>query len=154
MRPACTILLLALLGGCGHTGPWTVLERSQADKLRKPCSREFPQNLVGYWVPSNGDLAEVEAALDPLLKVEFQRRPWMTSQGPYLRQYGGFERSGHRVIYVNAVADAASDWRTRAVNICDGGAISFGAVYDLATHRYDWFQTNGPYNGRRLPASR
>jgi hypothetical protein len=154
MRCIWTILILAALGGCSHMGPWTVLEGPQAEKLREPCSREFPEGLTGRWTPTAKDVAEPEAALTELINAEFRKRPWMSSQGPYLRQYAGFERGGRKVVYVNAVADANDSWRTKAVDICDGGAIAFGAVFDPMAHRFDWFQTNGPYDGKGLPASR
>jgi len=80
MRPAWTIFILALVGACGHKGPWTVLERPQADKLREPFSREFPEDLTGYWTPTDRDIAEAEGSLDELMKAEFQRRRWMTSE--------------------------------------------------------------------------
>lgn len=150
MRRTWTILILVVVGGCGHQGPWTVLEGPQAEMLRQPCSREFPEDLTGHWTPTDRDVAEPEVAFAELVKEEFQKRPWMTSQAPYLRQYAGFERGGRKVIYVNATADAGGSWRTDAVNICDGGAMTFGAVFDPLKHRFDWFQTNGPYNGKRL----
>ena len=79
----------------------------------------------------------------------------MPLKAPYLRQYAGFERAGRRVIYVNAVADwDEAKWRTQVVDICDGGELAFGAVFDSTKRRFDWFQTNGPYNGKRLPPSR
>ena len=115
-------------------------------------------------MPTDRDIADTEGALVALVKEEFERRPWMTSQTPYFRQYAGFERGPRKVIYLNAIADSTANvltiddtrtqWRTEAVNICDGGAVTFGAVYDTATRRFDWFQTNGPYNGKILPASR
>ena len=78
----------------------------------------------------------------------------MEPQGHYFRQYAGFERRGHRVIYLNAVAEGTDSWHGKVIDVCDGGAVAFGAVFDLNTHRFDWFQTNGPYEGRQLRASR
>jgi hypothetical protein len=144
----------AILAGCSQPRSWTVLEGAQAESLRRPCSREFPDGLAGQWTPGARDVAEAESALGGLMKDEFQKRPWMTPQSHYLRQYAGFERRGQRVIYVNAVADAKDTWRKKILDICDGGAIAFGAVFDLSAHRFDWFQTNGPYDGRKLPPSR
>jgi hypothetical protein len=140
--------------GAAPARSWTVLEGGAAERLREPCSREFPEGLTGHWTPGARDVAEAEAALDGLMTEEFQKRPWMKPQGDYLRQYGGFERRGQRVIYVNAAANGTDTWRSAAIDVCDGGAMSFGAVFDLTTHRFDWFQTNGPYNGRNLPPSR
>jgi hypothetical protein len=169
MKATWMLLMFAATTACGHreqagqgrgagTRPvdqrsWTVFPGTQTDKLRKLCSRAFPEGLTGHWTPSDQEVAEPEAALSALLSEEFQKRPWMTRQPQYVRQYAGFERAGQRVIYVNAFA-GLGPVAQEALDICDGGAIAFGAVFDLAKHRYDWFQTNGPYNGKLLPAQR
>jgi hypothetical protein len=63
----------------------------------------------------------------------------------YRRQYAGFWRDGVRVLYINAVApDAAGDeWRTKAVMICDGGKVTYGALFDLWRQTFDFFSFNG-----------
>jgi hypothetical protein len=74
------------------------------------------------------------------------------SPGDYYRQYAGFVIGGRRVIYVNGVADSAVrstnpnqpfDWRTQAVQICDGGTVTFGVEYDPQTRQFSNFAFNG-----------
>jgi hypothetical protein len=70
----------------------------------------------------------------------------------YHRQYAGFLREGRRVIYVNAVGheigeelsgSLLGELDTRARVICDGGEITFGAVFDPQSGRFDSFAFNG-----------
>ena len=61
--------------------------------------------------------------------------------------------AGRRVIYVNGVSESAVerepdpahpfDWRTQAIGICDGGAITFGVEYDVTTKQFSNFAFNG-----------
>ena len=53
-------------------------------------------------------------------------------------------------MYVNAVpVDATeSDWRNRAVKMCDGGILSFGAVFDVDLGGFDSFYFNAALSGR------
>jgi len=41
--------------------------------------------------------------------------------------------------------DSNSDWRTQAVQICDGGPITFGVEYDPGSGQFSNFAFNGPY---------
>ena len=147
MRHSWPVLLVLALDGCTSNRPWTVLPESQTAELRTPCSRAFPEGLAGYWSPKDADIAEVEQKIDAFVTKELRDRGEEGPPPTYRRQYVGFERAGRQVIYVNGHGDWSDSWRTKAVNICDGGVIAFGAVYDLGVHRFDWFQFNGPFNG-------
>lgn len=80
----------------------------------------------------------------------------------YKRQYGGLILNGRRIIYVNGlhgsdgppvseqvqlgaetVTLSVPDWHISALMICDGGPITFGVEYDVATRRFSNFQFNG-----------
>lgn len=142
----------ALGSGCRRDREWTVLSSADVDVLRRPCSRDFPEGLTGYWAPTARDLDGPERLLGGVVQRELERVGPGRGPAPeaYHRQYVGFERGGRRVIYLNAVAkDRVSDepllpWSSRAVMMCDGGVSSFGAVYDPSSDRFDWFQFNGP----------
>jgi hypothetical protein len=71
------------------------------------------------------------------------------SPGAWIAQYGGFFRKGHKVVYVNAVGRGftGEGWRDRAIRICDGGLLSFGAVLDLDTDTVDSFEFNHAMTG-------
>ena len=154
MRGSWSVLLFLALDGCATNRPWTLLPESQTAELRTPCSRDFPEGLTGYWSPKDSEIAEVEQKIGAFVTQELIDRGGDHSPLNYRRQYAGFERSGKRVIYINGHADWFDSWRTTVVNICDGTVISFGAVYDPAEHRFDWFQFNGPFHGRKKAGPR
>jgi len=95
-------------------------------------------------------LDELEDGLIPLLSQRLEAAGESPSPGDYYRQYAGLVIAGRRVIYVNGVRSSAIpegpvpfDWRTQAVQICDGGPITFGVEYDPATRRFSNFAFNG-----------
>jgi hypothetical protein len=68
-------------------------------------------------------------------------------------------REGRRVMYVNAIGTAtlagsgkevpiAESWRRSTLRICDGGLMSFGAVFDLQSERFEEFAFNADFTGR------
>lgn len=123
------------------------------------CGRDAP-GRSGYWAPDAETIAALETVLAPALdraleqKIEDPvRRPAATE---YFRQYVGI-RSGRRpVVYINGIhksyiealartrPEFAETWRTRAVNVCDGGVSFFGAEYDPATRQVANIRFNGP----------
>jgi hypothetical protein len=131
---------------------WTVLPEKEALVLKSPCSRSFPVDLSGYWRLSDVDIGRAETRFQEALARTLRRLPKRyreASPGDWHAQYAGFFRDGHKVIYVNAVAAGVAEgqWRTRAVSICDGGLISFGAVLDLGRDTVDSFEFNGTIGG-------
>lgn len=139
-----------------HDG-WTILPRSEAEKMRQPCTRPFPEGLAEWWRPSEAEVeraekklpAAIDAAFARLLHAEDRRR----RPERYYRQYAGFLRNGKRVLYVNGLWDetAGNDSlrsRTTYGGMCDGGTYFFGAVYDLEKDAFDSFFFNGRYEGQ------
>jgi hypothetical protein len=73
----------------------------------------------------------------------------------YYRQYFGLIVDGHRIVYVNGFHEvylkmeararvaASQNWRSKAVNVCDGWPMFFGAEYDPASGRIEHFRFNG-----------
>jgi hypothetical protein len=124
----------------------------------KWCSREAP-GRSGYWAPVPETIGGLEAALAPALHraleqeiKDLSRRP-ATSE--YYRQYIGIRIGRRQVVYINgfhksyverlAIArpESADSWRTRAVNVCDGGSSFFGAEYDPVTQQVANIRFNG-----------
>jgi hypothetical protein len=132
---------------------WVVLPEKEALVLTRPCSRSFPPNLTGYWSLGQRDIERAEQRFGEALRRELARlldEDREGSPGLWYAQYAGFFRNGRKVIYVNAVGAAAVDgqWRNRAIRICDGGLISFGAVLDLDRDAVDSFEFDGTMGGR------
>ena len=123
------------------------------------CSREAPAR-TGYWVPDSETIGGLEVALAPALQRAFEQEIKDPSRRPATnedyRQDIGIRIRGRQVVYINGFhkkyldllaatrPELANGWRTRAVNVCDGGSTFFGAEYDPATRQI----TNIRFNGR------
>jgi hypothetical protein len=123
------------------------------------CSREAPSRS-GYWAPDPETIGILETALAPALHRALEQRIKDPSRRPaaheYYRQYIGIRIGRRQVVYINGFhknfvehlattrPEAAEGWRTRAVNVCDGGSSFFGAEYDPATRQVANIQFNGP----------
>lgn len=131
-----------------------VLTGDAARDLAHQCSRPSPGPVEDLWTPTDAEIAALEDELILLVARELEARGESASPGDYYRQYAGFVIGGKRVIYVNGV-DAAgidadpgpafhlSNWRAYAIQICDGGTITFGTEYDPATRQFSNFAFNG-----------
>jgi hypothetical protein len=129
----------------------TVLTGDAARTLAHQCSRVSPGPVEGVWTPSDADIAQLEDELILVVAQEQERAGESPSPGGYYRQYAGFVIGGQRIIYVNGVDESAIqsgtntsfNWRTQAVQICDGGPITFGVEYNVATRQFSNFAFNG-----------
>jgi hypothetical protein len=137
---------------CGPPGraEWVVLPPAEAQRLRRQCSRGFPEGLSDPWTPSPQDVERAEAALPSALDAAWARLDGTRRPAHYHRQYTGFVRSGKRVLYLNALAhgeffyaELGDEWRRRAVVVCDGGTDYLGAVFDLERGAFDSLEFNG-----------
>jgi hypothetical protein len=147
------ILLSAVL--LGQPAPpafnpeWSViLPPNPMPKNQTWCSRSGPA-LRDFWRPDPEIIRELEAALAPALQQALERASRGRWQPPapdeYYRQYIGIRAGGRRAVYINGfhrgyvdrmlTPEHADSWRTRAVNVCDGGTGFFGAEYDPATRK-------------------
>lgn len=132
----------------------TVLTGDAARALARQCSRVSPGPVEDLWTPSEADIEGLEDELILRVARELETRGESPSPGGYYRQYAGFVIGGKRIIYANGVDGSAidadpgpafypSNWRAYAVQICDGGIITFGVEYDPATRRFSNFAFNG-----------
>jgi hypothetical protein len=106
--------------------------------------------MSDYWKPSRRDVEEAERALPAAIQSAFSRASKeegtrLTSAPRYYRQYVGFVRDGHRVLYLSAFEHErrADDWRRQWLRTCDTWLYAFGAVYDLEKREFDWFSFDG-----------
>lgn len=128
-----------------------VLSRQDAPGVVRPCSREFPAGLEGYWQPSPAEVRALESALPRRLAQDIPRPGVMRSvrRLRVYRQYVGMYRAGTRVIYINgmppdAVEPQKDEWRRGGLQVCGGGTLFFGLVYIPSTQTFDSFEGNGP----------
>jgi hypothetical protein len=100
----------------------------------------------GDWTPSPKLLAALEAKLEPLLKLERQRKK---AHGPglldeYLRHYVGVRRAGLKLIEVYAWHPAKSeDNACEPPGIKDGGCSVWRVTFDAKRGQLREFSCNG-----------
>ena len=156
--------LAMILPACGAAGQplpsdAIVLPGSAVTQLLHQCSRPAPSPGEATWTPGPEDIARLEAALaaaiQPRSEIRRSHYPsdpdWTQVPQGWRRQYVGIVRGGRRFIYGNFFprsSDAVSalmrpDWRTQPTSICDGGAIFFGAEYDVEAGRFTQIAFNG-----------
>jgi hypothetical protein len=127
------------------------------------CSRSGPA-LRDYWRPDPEIIRELEVALAPALQRALDHasdRRWNPPAiDEFYRQYIGIRAGSRRAVYINGFhrsyltitadsrPESAGMWRTRAVNVCDGGTMFFGADYDPATRTIG----NIEFNVRGVPS--
>jgi hypothetical protein len=131
----------------------TILNGDAARTLAHQCSRVSPGPVEDVWTPTDAEVDALENDLILLVARELEGAGQSPSPGGFYRQYAGFVIGGRRVIYVNGVDESAVeresdpahpfDWRTQAVQICDGGPIAFGVEYDPAMRQFSTFAFNG-----------
>jgi hypothetical protein len=123
-----------------------VLTPSKGPELLKQCSRGTPRGVDGFWMPSSGEIAELEARLEPFLKASSQGREVLPLD-QYHRQYIGFTRQDKHYIYGSfyAVPGAflARYEATEAVLVCDGGSHFWGIVFSVDSKAFMDLAFNG-----------
>jgi len=124
--------------------------------MYKWCSRDAP-GRSGYWAPDSETIASLEVALPPALQRALDQRikepAGRPGPGDYYRQYIGIRKGRRQVVYINGFhrlhverlrSKFDESWRTRVVNVCDGGTMFFGAEYDPVTRQVENLRFNGP----------
>jgi len=138
-----------------------VFSNNAAHALVRQCSRRVPTSVADGWVPDHDALGRLERGLMPALQAALDH---VTAPGQralratdYYRQYGGLVVGQRRIIYINGfhraylsltlsgdTRERATEWRTRAVNVCDGGLMFFGAEYDPSAGQFEAVTFNAP----------
>lgn len=142
---ALTLVAVTCLGQ--QTKNSVVLPSSEAKSVMRLCSRSGPSAIDGGWQPSPADIALLEVHLFEISALRPRCCSPASDKSPasFFRQYLGVVIGGRRLIYVNAFpADfARQDWRSKMVNVCDGGPFFWGVLFDPATATFSDFSTNG-----------
>lgn len=114
-----------------------ILPDSEAEAVLTQCTRLTPK-AESYFTPDADqvDLAEAELIEGALGK--FSGAPDVPFD-QYARQYVGFRSHGRPFLYLNATRffkPVESAWREHAVEMCDGGDSSWGAVFSLTEGKF------------------
>jgi hypothetical protein len=123
-----------------------VLAPSKGLVLLKQCSRATPQGVEGFWMPSSGEVADLEGRLVPFLKASASGHEVLPLD-QYHRQYIGFTKQGKHYIYGSfyAVPGAvvANYEATEPVLVCDGGSHFWGIVFSIDSKAFMDLAFNG-----------
>ncbi|KAB7772422.1 hypothetical protein [Xanthomonas maliensis] len=148
MQPlrAAVVLGVLALAGCATTRPpasvptaiksgqsWVISRQSVAEQVLQTCSRDSPAlhpgEVTGYWAPTLAQIELLESRQDALT-------PTIAEPRDFDRQYVGVLIHGEPRIYINAFKlpnDPPIKPARKAVQVCDGGAAFWGALYDPQT---------------------
>jgi hypothetical protein len=99
------------------------------------------------WVPASGDIKNLEMNLPQISKLQSRYGSGVRIEDPerYDRQYLGFIRAGHKLIYVNASCDEVAlpkNWKTHPYVVADGGTCFWQALYDPVSKTFSSLQIN------------
>lgn len=140
-----------------------VLPIARGPEVTNACTRQSPQAVTGYFIPTEIQIAELEEHLPAALHQQRERRTSQPPVGYYYRQYIGLVRSGgKRTIYVNAfprrhlehlnlVARTLPDWEAGADSVawrqfpvlaCDGGSAYWSVEFDPEASTFRQFHFN------------
>lgn len=153
LKAVLLMTAIVSVGGCsaayqlGESLPGAVLSAGQGESMLHQCSRWAPTEVTEFWVPDSELIERLEIDLPRLARIKAKRccllEASVRSPSSYYRQYVGVIWKGRKLIYVNAFSAPEPGWESEAVAICDGGAASWGALYDPAQRRFEELAVNG-----------
>jgi hypothetical protein len=142
-------LLLTLATACvAQRKNSVILPETQAKPVTRQCSRADPE-YTGTWMPMSDDIKTMESHFSDLAKL-IDKKWKQPEKVPVVEtsnmQYVGLIINGKKFIYINAFPMSSwleKRWETTAVRVCDGGAVFWGALYDVSTGVFSEVAFNG-----------
>ncbi len=128
-------------------------------------------DIEDYWVPSEDDVGELEAALRDAVKTrlaEANREPPSADRdadvdaltqiqahlSEYVRQYAGIVVNGNRRVLLNAFPDDTYCYRDQLIVVKDGGAWFWTIQYDVKLHQFlHWELASKAFSGATAAGS-
>jgi hypothetical protein len=151
------ILVVASLVAC--SGAWAqaasfslpadarfILSPDIGPSLLQQCSRNAPEGIKEFWLPSAKDISNLERKLVPYLATRAKSGAAVPPQDvTYHRQYVGLVRDGVRLIYGNFYPGGAPHEREKKgpAMVCDGGPAHWGIVFNPSTGHFEDPEFNG-----------
>lgn len=124
---------------------FVILPEAAIEQMLNQCSRGTPDKGDAAWLPTEAEIARVDAAMPEVLTTAGHDEA-AAAFASRLRQYVGIVRGGRKFVYVN-VADKQMaqglDWRSTPIIVCDGGSTFFGVEIDVETLKITHFSSNG-----------
>lgn len=127
-----------------------VLNATQGEDLMKQCSRSTPE-VKKFWNLSNTDSELLEQNFNKLLSIRSKDGNRIINLRNYGYQYLGVTIGKKDYIYINAfqlksnkpVEEDHPTWKTSPVKACDGGAMFWGAIFNMETKEFSQLSFNG-----------
>lgn len=134
-----------------------IVAGADVEQMLNQCSRAAPENGENTWQPTASDVREFEARVAAELPRRLNNVRWAQPSDQvqlgkfpagFWREYVGIVRQGHRYIYGNfgPIGDElgpSPGSMEGPTNICDGGAVFFGAEYDTNSRTTTHWAFNG-----------
>ena len=126
----------------------TILPESEVRNSLVPCSRDEVKGVTSTWRPTTDDVRAADNKLREFLGPRLKQ-----PLDNYYRQYVGIVMNGKLALNIHAFEPFASErifenempeWRSRYLNICDGGDSVWGLQYFIDDQKFTNFDTNGP----------
>lgn len=143
----CLNLLLCSIVLAQTQRPWTLLPETEAENIKRLCSRPGPPEFQGTWKPAESDIQMMESRLSRISRLRTRSGiigKQIQHPERYYRQYLGIIIKNRKFIYINALCDDKphDSWRETLKDVCDG-ACGWGVVYDIATGKFSLLEMNG-----------
>jgi hypothetical protein len=138
-------LVLSLSYNAAAEAMFTILPATAVDQLLNQCSRSAPDKGEATWLPSEREIARIEAVLPGALRAAGHAEA-ADAIATTRKQYVGIARGGKRFLYANilgGISVEGIDWTRTPIVICDGGPTLFGVEIDIETMQITHFATNG-----------
>jgi hypothetical protein len=136
----CIALLLVGILWAQDKRPFVVLPPGEAPAVNRLCSRVGPKGVDGGWTPEARDIETLEVRLGD---IKLKSRVAISSPFGFYRQYVSIVSGGRRLIYVNAFPPDINfkDWKTRLMDVCDGGPAFWGIQFDPVADKFSDLET-------------
>lgn len=133
--------------GLAPEGPLGI-SLEEAPELFEQCSRGAPRPEGQLWLPQDSVVAELEIRLQGYFDKHERQRDWLVGKQirKFRGQYVGFARGDIDFVYASYTQSYAGRRlppEGEAIVFCDGGASSWGIVYNPKTGDFSEFFGNG-----------
>lgn len=128
-----------------------VLEERMAyhRNIIQPCSRTAPPAFEGTWTPTKEEIEIMEKHFNKLQRLKASEcclfRFKLHDLNNYYLQYVGIVVDGKKLIYINGMSKKHGGSAPSPIpyDVCDGGMMSWGCLYDPQKEKFFHLAING-----------
>jgi len=142
---SAVVLVLSLSLNVAAEAKFAILPETAVGQVLNQCSRSTPDKGEATWLPSEREVARIDAALPDALRAAGHAEA-TDAIATSRKQYVGIVRGGKQFLYANILGGFSVediDWMHVPIVICDGGPTLFGVEIDVETMQITHFDANG-----------